>query len=49
VTEAGGTVTGLLPGEELDLFQPRCLASNGRIHAGLLGVLEKSGVRDLPR
>ena len=38
VTEAGGTVTDL-SGENYDIFGPSIVASNGRIHDAMIGVL----------
>jgi myo-inositol-1(or 4)-monophosphatase len=35
ITEAGGKVTGLDGGRKFDLFQGRCLATNGKIHAAM--------------
>ncbi len=48
VTEAGGTVTGLLRDEALDLFRPRCVASNGSIHDDLQKALLHGGAGTLP-
>ena len=44
VEEAGGRLTGL-DGAPLDLDAPTLLASNGRIHAAMLAVLEEIRVR----
>jgi myo-inositol-1(or 4)-monophosphatase len=41
VQEAGGRVTGLR-GEPLDLGAPSIVASNGRIHAAMLAILEET-------
>mgnify|MGYP001253801610 CR=1 FL=1 len=45
VTEAGGTVTDMTGGP-LDLYRPRLLASNGRVHEQLLAVLRAGRIED---
>ncbi len=49
VREAGGVVTGLLPDEPLDLYKPRTIASNGRVHRALQDVLLTGGVERVPK
>ncbi|CAN5284776.1 inositol monophosphatase family protein [soil metagenome] len=49
VEEAGGKIGGLLDGEPLDLFKPRCIASNGAIHSEVLRLLMRGGAESLPR
>jgi len=48
VEEAGGKVTGLLPGEPFDLFRPRIVASNGRIHSEVQELIARAGFGKLP-
>lgn len=48
VQEAGGTLSGLLEGEEFDLFTPRLMATNGRIHKELLAVIRAGGAEKMP-
>ena len=45
VTEAGGKVTDMTGGP-LDLYRPRILASNGRVHGQLLDVLRNGRIDD---
>jgi myo-inositol-1(or 4)-monophosphatase len=48
VTEAGGRISGLIPGEPFDLYSGRMLASNGLIHDDMLACLGRGGVAQLP-
>lgn len=45
VREAGGTVTGLRPDEEFDLFSGHITATNGRIHEELRRVIAPGSTR----
>lgn len=48
VEEAGGRVTGLMPGEPFDLFRNRVVASNGGIHDALQTALSRGGSAHIP-
>ena len=47
VEEAGGVVTDF-GGEPLDIYGQETLASNGRIHEEMIGVLGRGGVKQKP-
>lgn len=49
VEEAGGKLSGMLAGEEFDLFARRSVASNGKIHDQLLTALASGGVADFDK
>ncbi|MBI1292153.1 inositol monophosphatase [bacterium] len=48
VSEAGGKLGGLVPGEPFDLFSGRMIASNGLIHGQLIDCLGRGGIGRLP-
>ncbi len=48
IREAGGHASGLLAGEEFDIYTPRLLATNGRIHEELQAAITVGGADRMP-
>ncbi len=48
IREAGGQASGLLAGEEFDVYKPRLLATNGLIHEELQAAITAGGADKMP-